>query len=68
MITVPVPLGGDRAYDVLVGPALSVVGFDRSKPVPSGDGNVLEPQPESERLRGGYPGVVTRVGRQAAAG
>ena len=54
-------------YDAVVGPALSVVGFDRTRPVAQDDGNVLEPRPEHERLHGGYPAVVTRLGRQALA-
>ena len=52
-----------RAYDALVGPVFGVVGLDPTKSRPPGDGNVLEPNPAGNAVRGDYENVVHRVGR-----
>jgi hypothetical protein len=52
-----------RAYDALVGPLFGVIGLDTTKQRPADAGNVLEPNPDGNAVRGNYPSVVTRVGR-----
>jgi short-subunit dehydrogenase len=52
-----------RTYDALVGPVFGLVGLDATRRRPADDGNVLEPRPEGNALRGGYDNVLSRVGR-----
>ena len=51
-------------YDRIISPALRVLSRDRDEGRPDDSGNVLEPQPEGDRLRGEYDGTLARVGRQ----
>ena len=52
-----------RAYDALVGPVFGVVGLDPTRRRPADPGNVLEPDPGRNAVRGDYENVVHRVGR-----
>ena len=52
-----------RAYDALVGPVFGVVGLDPTRRRATDDGNVFEPRPEGNAVRGYYQTVVHRVGR-----
>jgi len=56
----PVMVLGSRllpgVFDRLVGPLMSVLGQSRAR-VPAGPGNVVEPRPEGEAVRGRWPHV-----------
>ena len=49
-------------YDRLVGPLFRVAAQDQTAPVVRGPGNVLEPQEDGNRLRGGYGNALLGVG------
>ncbi len=53
-----------RVYDALVGPVFGLVGRDSTLPRPTGEGNVLAPNPGGNAVRGGYDNVAQRVTRQ----
>jgi hypothetical protein len=52
-----------RVYDALVGPVFGVVGLDTTRRRPHDEGNVLEPNPAGDAVRGNYDNVASRVGR-----
>ena len=51
-------------YDTIVGTAFSLAAQDRSEPLAPTSGNVLEPQPELNAVRGGQRGGPLRIARQ----
>lgn len=49
-------------YDRLVGPLFTVVAQDQGAPLVRGPGNVLEPQPDRNGLRGAYGNALLGIG------
>jgi NAD(P)-dependent dehydrogenase (short-subunit alcohol dehydrogenase family) len=52
-----------RAYDALVGPVFGLVGLDTTRQRQADEGNVLEPNPAGNAVRGDYDNVASRVAR-----
>jgi NAD(P)-dependent dehydrogenase (short-subunit alcohol dehydrogenase family) len=51
-------------YDLLVGPAFKLLAVDSTRAKPETEGNVLQPQPQGNRLHGDYDNVVHRLARR----
>lgn len=51
-------------YDTIVGPAFGLAAQDRTRVLAATAGNVLEPRPELNDLRGGQRGAALRIARQ----
>jgi len=54
-------------YDALVGPAFRLLAVDTTRPKDETEGNVLEPRPEGDHLRGDYDNVVLRLARRVGS-
>ncbi len=52
-----------RVFDALVGPLFSMAAQDRRQPA-TGPGNVLQPQPELEQIKGGQGSSVVSIAAQ----
>lgn len=55
------------AYDRLVGPMFAVAAQDQTAEVSSGPGNVLDPRPELNGLRGGHGSALLAIGTNVLA-